>query len=271
MRKSFLFALVCAVSMIGFASSARCDVELSGEINDIKGTVEILKSGETVWDKAENGLQIEENDRVRTKPRSSCDIELDDGSMIHVAANSETTLEKLDLKEDEHTSSFKLYFGKVIASISKLRKTKMEVRTPTSVCAVRGTEFAVETTEAETNVGVFEGQVAVANPDAVQTDTAEVLVNPDQETTVEKGINPKVPASLRAAMIKNRERMLEMRMRVKALREKLKRVPPAERMKARLAAKERIQNIRDKRKGQRENLRERRDNLKQQRRAPGRK
>lgn len=262
MKKLFL-----SVSLLLF-SAFFCTLQaedLAGELNNIKGTVMYLQSGDTEWDTAINGLAIGPNDRIRTKPRSSCDIELDDGSMIHVAANSETSVDRLELKEEEHVSSFKLLFGKVIASISKLKKTKMEIRTPIAVCAVRGTEFAVETSSSDTNVGVFEGQVAVVNPDVAQAPGEETLVNPEQETTVEKGINPRIPAALREAMRQNRERMAEMRQRVKALRAKLKRVPSADRIKARFAAKERLQKARQMRQNQREKIQDRRRNIRQKR------
>ncbi|MFH1369528.1 MAG: FecR family protein [Elusimicrobiota bacterium] len=264
--KKNLFYVLLLTSVLSFQVVFLNAVEMAGEVNNAKGTVEILKTGDTEWEKILEGIQIEENDRIRTGPRSSCEIEMDDGSMIHIAANSQTSLQKLQLKEDEHTSSFQLFFGKMIASISKLKKTKMEVHTPTTICAVRGTEFAVEASSSETNIGVFEGSVAVTNPEVAEAE--ETVLNPDQETTVEKGINPEAPEKLSAAMIKNRERMLELRKRVKALRERLRRVPLEKRIKARQTVKARFDKLRQQRQIQKDRIHEKRENIRQQRRAP---
>lgn len=65
------------------------------------------------------------------------------------------------------TSVF-LWFGRVMSNIATFVNagSRFDVRTATMVAGVRGTDFVVETTDSrQTDVGVFDGQVAVAGMD----------------------------------------------------------------------------------------------------------
>ena len=236
--------------------------DMPGEINNPKGKVEVMRSGTTAWGAVEAGLPVSAGDRIKTGPRSMCDIELDDGSILHLAANSETKIESLDIKNDKNDSSFSLFIGKLIASVNKLKKTKMQIRTPVSVASLRGTEFAVDTTEKETEVGVFDGAVAVQNTE-LSGEELETIVGKDQETKVVPGQKPLPPGKLGELMLKNRDYMTELRGRVTALKEKLKRVPPAERAETRKRASERFEKLRSGRQDLRQKSEERRKDLRQ--------
>jgi hypothetical protein len=255
--------LTTVLTALLFASTSFAE-GMAGEINDLKGKVEIMKAGDAAWNTAEAGLPVEQGDKLKTGPRSMCDIELDDGSLIHLAANSETQIETLDIKEEEHVSSFQLFFGKIIASVNKLKVTKMQIKTPTSVAAVRGTEFAVEATEKDTEVGVFDGSVAVKGTE-VSGEELEAMIEKDQQTSVAAGQKPLPPGKLGDAMRRNREYMKELRGRVKALREKLKRVPPEERMLVRKRAGERFNKLRNERQDMHRKLQQRKENIRQKR------
>lgn len=257
-------AVLLAALFAAFFAAASFAEGMAGEINELKGKVEIKKAGDVAWNEAAAGLPVEQGYRIKTGPRSMCDVELDDGSLIHIAANSETQVESLDIKEDEHTSSFQLFIGKIIASVQHLKKTKMQIRTPTSVAAVRGTEFAVEAGEKETEVGVFDGSVGVRNAE-LSGEELEALVGKDQQTSVAAGEKPLPPGKLGEAMKRNREYMKELRARVKALHEKLKRVPPEERQLARKRAAERFDKLRIKRQDLRKKLEDRQHNIRQKR------
>lgn len=258
-RKIVLFF---AWVFIAFSLSARSySTEAAGEINNPKGKVDVMRNGQNAWGAAMQGLPLGGGDRIKTGPRSMCDMELDDGSMIHLAANSETKIESLEIKEGQNVSAFSLFVGKMIASINKLKVTKMQVHTPMCVAALRGTEFAVDTSSSETEVGVFDGAVAVKNTD-LSGEELETMVQKDQETKVAAGQKPLPPGKLGEVMLKNREYMTELRDRVRQLKEKLKRVPPAERAETRQHIAERFEKLRSERQDLRLKIEERNKDLK---------
>lgn len=218
--------------------------DFSGELAEIKGTVEILKAGETEWASAVSEMPVQLKDRLKSAEKSSCNLEFDDGSIIYIGENTEASVEMLELTAQSHNSKISLWFGKIIANISKSKNTKMEVRSPTAIVAVRGTEFAVESKDEGTDVGVFAGEVGVKNTEGEAVE--EVTVKSDEETTVGKGARPLPPSRL-VLMQKYKERNLRIRNRVAQLRERLKRLPPEKRAKARQLAFEKFQKLREKR------------------------
>ncbi|MBI5574384.1 MAG: FecR domain-containing protein [Elusimicrobia bacterium] len=235
----------------------------SGEIGEIKGTVEILKDGETEWVPAVSEMPVQLKDRLKAAENSSCNLELDDGSIIFIGENTEASVEMLELTAEKHNSKISLWFGKIIANISKSKNTKMEVHSPTAIVAVRGTEFAVESKGEETDVGVFDGEVGVKNTEGETVE--EVMVKPDEETSVRKGVRPRPPSRL-ILMQKYKDRNLRIRNRVAQLRERLKRLPPEKRLKARQIAYEKFRKLREKRIEQIKRTQQKRKAIKRERR-----
>ncbi|MBN1383791.1 MAG: FecR domain-containing protein [Elusimicrobia bacterium] len=241
-----------------------CAETYYGEIGEVKGTVEILQDGEEEWIPAVGEMPVQLKDRVKTAEKSSCNLELDDGSLIYIGENTETSVEILDITGKKHESKISLWFGKLIANIKKSKQTKMSVHTPTAICAVRGTEFAVETEGEESSVGVFDGQVGVKSTEDAE-DEEEISIDPDQETTVMKGNPPRPPRKLSEDMLKYKERNEKLRERVKLLKERLKRTSLKDRLKKRNEALGKFKELREKRLKQKEKLKEQRDKLKGQR------
>lgn len=277
----------CIVSLCLTAAHA---AKYCGEIQALKGVVEVNK-GANGWFKAVQGMPVQAKDRLRTGAASSCNLELDDGSLIYVAEKTEASIEYIELTQEKHDSVIALWVGKVLNNIQKSRPTKMKVRCPSATIAVRGTQFAVEvSTSGKTNVGVFEGRVAVSSGatsgtapavalssgavPGVAVSTAapaeaasdEVDVNADEETTVAPGDKPAKPTRLQALMQKNKEQMDALRQRVQELKEKLKRTPPEEIEQARQKALDRYLALKQERDNQKESFKSKRDELRNRQR-----
>ena len=242
--KKFLCSVLLSTLLPFYLSTCLYSQDFSGEIGEIKGTVEILKEGETEWVPAVSEMPVQLKDRLKAAENSSCNLELDDGSIIFIGENTEASVEMLELTAESHNSKISLWFGKIIANIAKSKNTKMEVHSPTAIVAVRGTEFAVESKDKETNIGVFDGEVGVKNTEGEIIE--EVTVKSAEETSVRKGVRPRPPSRL-ILMQKYKERNLRLRKRVAALRERLKRLPPEKRVKARQLAYEKFRKLREKR------------------------
>jgi len=135
------------------------------------------------------GMPLEQGDRIATSADASAEISLDGASLITLSENSDFTLENTR----KSASIFSLTLGSLMAKIQKLGTQSLSVRSPTSVAAVRGTEFAVDVEGDQSHVGVFdEGRVEVQG----SAGGTEVLT-PNQETSVARGQAPQKAAPLR--------------------------------------------------------------------------
>jgi len=172
-RKEFIcFTLIVLIFFT--ATKAYCDEEeYSGTLTAITGSVKIYKYGEKNGVPAESNIPVEEGDKLKTGSKSKAEILLDDGSIIMMEELSEITIEsfRVDPKQEKVEVSLLLRIGQLFAGITKFkhRNSRVDIRTPTAVAGVRGTEFVVEVLEDQengdhslvTDVGVFEGNVMV--------------------------------------------------------------------------------------------------------------
>lgn len=147
----------------------------------ISGSVMVKPSDSEEWSSITGVIPLDPDDSVKTASDGVAELYLDDKGAIAVGRNTQLDMTSLD----QGDTVFTLYYGSVVAKIKHFlnEKFKLQVRTPSAVCAVRGTEFAVEYGQMnkETAVGVFdEGRVAVTQSDASG--------NPGQEYILEKNM-----------------------------------------------------------------------------------
>lgn len=253
--------LLAAVMVSISALSVAMATEYYGEIGDIKGNVRILRAGEQNWYPAHNGLPVTPNDFIKTDTGSSCSIKLDDGSLFYVSETAGISVLELEFSEKKYESKFSLLFGRIIANIEKTQKTKLSVHTPTAVVAVRGTDFAVDTTEGNTDIGVFEGAVEVAG---IKPESGySVLLDQEQETSVKLNTPPEKPRRLSALMEKTKKRNSELKARTGRFRESLRRAPPEQRTVSRKRAVKRFSDLKKKTEQRTLKLQEKRFDLKE--------
>lgn len=151
----------------------------------------MMKSVDTPdWVKVAGEVPLDPNDTVKTSADGLAELYLDDKGVISLNRNTELEVSSLD----QDDSVFSLAFGSLVAKVKHFlsEKQKFKVRTPSAVCAVRGTEFAVEYSQMskESGVGVFdEGRVAVMQADEsgetgqeyLLEKNSEILFNPSQK------------------------------------------------------------------------------------------
>src|SRR3989339_372473 len=135
------------------------------------------------------GQKLNLNDLIKTSIRSTAILSVN-GHRVTVAQRTEALIADLT----DETSLLKVLMGRIRAVVMKLKiKQKFEIKTPTAICAVRGTDFAVEIGEdLNTRLEVYEGIVAAKE----ETTGSEVFVNPGEFTTIQKGEAPKEPQKL---------------------------------------------------------------------------
>lgn len=138
-----------------------------GCVYDLDGQVSLRRAGSADWVPAPKGAAVNEGDALRTGAAAWCELLFKDGSYIKLEADSETSAERLKSDAEGRTFSFSFLKGKALWMASKLKwktRSAFSVRTPSAVCAVRGTDFTlIVSTDGATSVGLFEGKVAVSS------------------------------------------------------------------------------------------------------------
>ncbi|MCE9499099.1 MAG: FecR domain-containing protein [Leptospira sp.] len=140
-----------------------------GVITNFKGDVKLFD----LLGKQKAPVKVETfflpTDELRTGKASYADIQLMDGVIIRVKENSIISIKKIfvDGSTKQIMASLSLDKGSLFSKISgKLGKNSLfKVATPTTVAAVRGTEFAVEENGKESETLVNDGSVSVTAVD----------------------------------------------------------------------------------------------------------
>lgn len=185
----------------------------------ISGSVMVKTVEKDEWSAITGEIPLDPNDMVKTASDGVAEIYLDDKGAIAVGRNTELEISSLEQEDAVLTLSF----GSLAAKIKHFlnSKHKFQVRTPAAVCAIRGTEFAVEYSQLgkESAFAVYdEGRVAVSQ-------AADASGQPPQEYLLEKNteivFNPAQkrfrPGSI-SRMGRHRGAMLNMRKRLATLK-----------------------------------------------------
>ncbi len=170
-------------------------------ISFMSGRVSRQQAGGQAWEDARLGAPLSAGDLLHTARGAKASLAYDDGSRI--VLDGESTLTIREAKSD--SSLVELALGTLKAFVSGVRSRRFEVKTPTAVCAVRGTEFQVAVNQqGHTMVQMFEGLLAVSDGRGNET-----LIKDRQSIQVtEKGLGPVVGESRqRQADARQREAM----------------------------------------------------------------
>ncbi|MEM7395751.1 MAG: FecR domain-containing protein [Verrucomicrobiota bacterium] len=117
-----------------------------GTFSRIKGDVAVL-SGLKLTTLKKAGADVYEGDRVQTK-NGEADIELNDGAIIKISPYTSGMIQERKEKAGKFTLKtipvrrVTCSVGKMWIKSGKNSKVKNFIQTPTSVCALRGTEVA---------------------------------------------------------------------------------------------------------------------------------
>jgi len=179
------FIFVCGSAMCGDTVSTQ-PVSVVKVYHD----AELLKSPGSAWSPAASGSKLNADDSLRTSNNSYADLQLDPPNKFRLKENSQLKIEKLfSESKDANGSVVKLtdlglLRGEILAKLDKLPSdTKLTLKSPAAVAAVRGTAFSVGVGRdtRTTDVGVSRGVVQVQASGEPQK---YVSVKEAQHTTV---------------------------------------------------------------------------------------
>ncbi|NUM74941.1 FecR domain-containing protein [candidate division KSB1 bacterium] len=157
------FALVVWLMASGMAHAPAPDAV--GTISFVLGKneeVTVLRRESTKWLPAQLKMPVLQGDQIQTAAESRCEIKLTDGSVIRIGEKSLFDFEQSKLAQSNRQVDGTLKSGSIWANIFKLKwgREKFEIKSPTAVCAVRGTVYRMEA-DSTTRIAVYDGQVDI--------------------------------------------------------------------------------------------------------------
>ncbi len=185
----FLSAAFCLPAQVGAGQEI-------GKITRLKGSIAIHRNGAKIGILATNGMDIQQNDAIKTKAKAYVRFRLNDGSIMTLGEKAELTLDSFiyNPEKKKRRAFFNVALGKlrVFANrMQKYRDNRFQIKTPTAVAGVRGTVFMVWVESPDvTRIVCFDSVVEVANvikPDEFVVLTKNIL------TSIKEGAVPSKP------------------------------------------------------------------------------
>jgi len=144
--------------------------------------------------KARYGMELTWNDIVQTDPNGRVRIRMTDDSLLSIGANSELRITSHD--SQSHKTRVELAYGLLRAQIKKLAAgEEFQVRTPTAVAGVIGTDFGIDATDPQhVKFICLEGTVRISSLDPNNPGTVDC--NGGHGVTIDHGKTPNPPTDV---------------------------------------------------------------------------
>jgi hypothetical protein len=169
----------------------------------VKGPVQVLiaKSGQTVA--AKIGFKVFPKDSLITGADGRAKVVMVDSNEINVSPNSKVIIESYVAQAAGSTPnvSLNVLYGKIRNKVNQKydgESSRFQVKTPTAVAGVRGTDFftAYNPSTQSTQVVTFQGAVQFGQLGAGGKIMNAVTVNPGQTTSLVAGGSPTPPKTV---------------------------------------------------------------------------
>ena len=171
---------------------------LAGEakILSMSGEVEVRPTREGAWIPAKEDMEIAEGGAVRTGAKGGAVVLMPNKTKVWFRKSTTLEIEQ----RQTLASRLMLVFGKVKVRVPHLlRKEKFEVRTPSAICAVRGTEFTMGAAEdGKMDLQVLFGEVKLKFTVPPQKGSSEFNIPQGQGLSSSEGGKAVVPVLLTA-------------------------------------------------------------------------
>ncbi|PCI36956.1 MAG: hypothetical protein COB53_07900 [Elusimicrobia bacterium] len=159
---------------LGLISLILISVSISSaevSVQSLTGAVRTKKIGSNVWNRIAERYVLAGGEEVRTGRRAKMVLQFQDGSRVELGPKTSFTIENAGDKKKDSFASMTLGWGKMKAWVRKRMARRFRVRTPTAVCSVRGTEFAisVDRNTGATQIDLFTGLLGVGDNQGNET------------------------------------------------------------------------------------------------------
>jgi hypothetical protein len=163
-----LFPLLLALSLTIFievpaSTGTDSSTMRSAQVISVTGEVKVKKSGGEKAYPAIKGMGLVHGDGIITKKKALTFLEMDNDKEIRIGSSTQIIVSELitSVKTMGKKTSISLLSGKVLITISKKLEndSKFEIRTPTVIMGVRGTQFYTSYLDNKLYLAVIEGTV----------------------------------------------------------------------------------------------------------------
>jgi len=142
-KRAYYFVL-----LLGFLAAAPVWAAPAGNFTAIVGLVDVTSPGKAARP-VKKGDPVSEGDFIRTKSGARAEITFADGSILRIAPDSRLRITSYLIHGKTADGKLDLFRGKVQSIIrkqmgrlfSRRNANRYEVRTPTAICGIRGTDF----------------------------------------------------------------------------------------------------------------------------------
>ncbi len=216
--KYFILYLVTALNIYAYAQETKTPVktdeknsvnaatansQVYGLLLIVKGAVKIKKSNSNIID-AKIGLKVFPSETILTGKDSRAKIVMTDRNIINVLPDTELVIEKYTTGTPDKNVSLNLLEGKIRNNVEAKYdgvKEKFEVKTPTAIAGVRGTQFitAFDKVNRITQIITLKGEVGFANLMGAGQKSEMKPVKKGETSTQKEGAEPTVPKKLSSA------------------------------------------------------------------------
>ncbi len=160
----------------------------------LKGKVFVKRAGSEIFTPAKLNMALFSGDRIWVQDNSYAIITFSDKSTLKLSANTQLDIVELSKEEDKEKSIFKLWLGKIWATVERIIKPgeRVEIQTPTAVAGVRGTSWVMSVGEdGSTTVNTIIGVVILVAGEIEKniSEGIQISVNPDGTLGEEKPFN----------------------------------------------------------------------------------
>ena len=151
-------------------------------LSELQMTVNARSDSEAQWREAIEGQSVFVGGGVKTGDEARARLDISDGTILRMAANSEFTLTELTAAPTDAVTRFKLAVGKLwVALTGTAGEGVLEIETPVGVATVRGSYISVEFAEdtGQAVVTCLEGECRLTGTTGQATD-----LNHDQQAEI---------------------------------------------------------------------------------------
>jgi len=207
--------------MVGGCKKKQAETETEQRLaflNFMSGDVFIINAVSKSRANAKVGDQLTQGSTIETGAKSFADI-MFGANIIKILENTSFEIKELtvNLATDAETSGFLVKNGQVVSRIAKklAKDDSFKIATPTSIAAVRGTDFLVEEEDGKSRIACSDGKVLVERV----SDKSTVEIDAGQEVYVE----PDKPLEVKSLSETNRDNINRILDEIREMREDIRR------------------------------------------------
>ena len=146
-------------------SSLTGEARVVAAISAMKGNVQMRSASERKYESAYKGQMIRGGDWIKTDLNVFVAIIFLDGSNVKIHSETEMEINSSRVTAKELNTQLYIADGQAWSQVSKQKYGEFQIKTPTAIASVKGTEFNVDFDDLEesTTLTVIEGEVLFGN------------------------------------------------------------------------------------------------------------